>query len=1115
MSNKNSIDDKIKNDGKEEAQTHINNNINLKKIETFTTKILSNPSNKNKENGKEVENKKSPEIINTNIKKNNNNDHLNKKKQLKKSLLKSTLLSLSHLGRVEDAEIHRYANIPLKKMGEKNKDTIICSCCGRPSKQEGVFEKYKYSDSTDDFVICGQAISLYFSFYIYSIFILIIAFLSISLPSLIISYYRSDELNKLCNKIYDKNNIKECKIYLDHADYIEDENKSRFNFIVDFSGLNIKNYRIIHGILIENENNNLDNIFINYSILNFFGIWTILLIYFGYIILINNKKLFPGIDSVSPKNYSILITGMDGFYSFLKTKTNYLSIIKGQENKENNTEDMKQSSERETIDDKSLSGVNKFENIFQEKLSELFFDEKKQYDIQKVNVCFKINKFVELTEKLEEYIDMEKFIKLPYQDNKNMGVDKSKRIYYYSPLDNFNIHICEKEKKLSDIKKERSIIEKELNKLQQEAKEMNMDKFAGAVIISFNTVKEKEEFLSHIPKSLFLQLLKMIGTLRYFLCCCCIKKIDNSYFVMKHLKINIEEAPHSQDIIFENLEFTQQSKVYRVVGINMISLLLIAIGFGIILGFRQLQVHVDKKDYNQIIHFIISICISIVTSIINIIFEELLDMLTKHEKQSSITNLYLSYSIKLTIFYFLVKAIIPLAVEKILGTSDYEVLITNMMTIFLMNSLVTPILWTIKLSPIYWIKKIKIYLTKKNPSKYVNMSQKKLNKLYEKTDMLIAEKYSYIAYTLLMTFLYTSIFPFGVLISLGGFILCYFLEKYNFINKYKSPEVLDDSIFMFYMKNYIIFLFFIGVGDYIFLSDVLNNKGWSLVNIIFSGILSVIPFNYFLNIDFIGFKESEINTKTYKEAYLDLNFFCNTYERINPISKDESTKYYIEKLYENNIISKEQRDKHLKNFENIDLMELYYLNRKNRNNEKIKMSMGIQETNNFLKNLLPNQKKLLKFSSRFSSFINPNKNENQKTVSDPNQIVNPFINKQPKDNIILSINNEINNILNKNTQMKKEKEPNLNEIEIIKEESKIDVKQLEQKVDKIEKIIDKKNLQIQKKFNKFYNNIFLSRIYGSFQVYNYLNKNKDEDDEDLKEIEEKSEDDSSDYGYDI
>ena len=85
---------------------------------------------------------------------------------------------------------------------------------------------------------------------------------------------------------------------------------------------------------------------------------------------------------------------------------------------------------------------------------------------------------------------------------------------------------------------------------------------------------------------------------------------------MKYLKMEIEEAPNPEDIIFENLEFTQQSKTYRVVGYNMISLLLIGIGFGIILGLQNLQMYVNKKDYNKIIYYLISLCITIVSSII-------------------------------------------------------------------------------------------------------------------------------------------------------------------------------------------------------------------------------------------------------------------------------------------------------------------------------------------------------------------------------------------------------------------------------------------------------------------------------------------------------------------
>jgi hypothetical protein len=319
---------------------------------------------------------------------------------------------------------------------------------------------------------------------------------------------------------------------------------------------------------------------------------------------------------------------MDGFFSYLKKKTNFLSIMKQPEANDKKENELNQPSERELNDEKTFTGVKMFENLFKEKISELFLNEKKVYDIKKVNICFKINKYIELEEKYEKCEEMSLLKYTHYQEEKNKNVMKSQQCYYYSPFSDFNIHICEKKKKISDIKKEKRELEKKIEDLLEERKEITMEKFAGAVIVSFNTIKEKEEFLSNIPNSLFIQIVKYICRLRYFFCFCCIDKIDNSNFVMKHLKIKIAEAPNPKDIIFENLEFTQREKTYRVVGINMISLILIGIGFVAILGLQYLQMYVNKKDYNKIIYYIISLCITIVSSIINIIFEELLDILT-------------------------------------------------------------------------------------------------------------------------------------------------------------------------------------------------------------------------------------------------------------------------------------------------------------------------------------------------------------------------------------------------------------------------------------------------------------------------------------------------------
>ena len=863
---------------------------------------------------------------------------------------------LIYIGDIEQAKIHSNANRPLKKVGEFNSKTQFCKCCGLPCEKEGIMEKYNFKDSTEEFIKHGQVISLYFSFYIYSIFILAYAFFAISLPTIVITHQRANELDKICNELPNKKDFDECSIYL-----INNEKGTSYSSILDFSGLNIKNYKIIHSKLTESSNKNADKIIVNYSVLNFIGLITILFFNFGYILLLYNQTYLPDINIITPKKYSIIITEMDGFYSYLKKRflsdnnTNndaQVDITQKKSKKNSIAETEKKYSEREKLEEKEdineISDVEKFKNLFKERLAEIFLDNHEKFNIKQVNVCFKINEYIKKEGELEKCNEcMEKVESLTYQIQKNKGLEDEKKNYFYSPLSDFNIHWFEKKKSLKEIKEDKSLLEKEIDNLLKESKKINMDKFAGAVIISFNTIKEKEKFLSNFPDNLFVHFLNIAGKLRYFFCFCCIKKIDNLDF-WQTKKIQIEEAPEPEDIIFENLEFTTMTKTYRVVGMNMISLLLIGIGFGIIFGLQNLQNYVNKKKYNKFVYYLISLCITIVSSIINIIFESLLNFLTKTEKLKSVTNYYLSYSVKLALFSFLISGIIPLICDIISDAENYEILISNMIVMFLVNSIITPLLWTF--SPLYYIKKLQIYLIEKNekPNLYHNLNQKELNKLYELSDMNISYKYAYIAKTLLMTFLYISIFPFGVLISLGGFFFCYFLEKYNYINYYKRPEMLNNDLFIFYVNYFILFLFFLGVGDYIFLSDIYSTKGWSLANIIILGILIIVPYQYLLNHDFIGFKESEINKLTFDEVYFE---FYTDYERANPMTKKKGMENYIKKLYDIGKIDKKQKDNYLKNIENINLMKAYYENRQNVNLIKIQKMFGPLQEKTKLKNL--------------------------------------------------------------------------------------------------------------------------------------------------------------------
>ena len=121
--------------------------------------------------------------------------------------------------------------------------------------------------------------------------------------------------------------------------------------------------------------------------------------------------------------------------------------------------------------------------------------------------------------------------------------------------------------------------------------------------------------------------------------------------------------------------------------------------------------------------------------------------------------------------------------------------------------------------------------------------------------MKIASKYSYITTTLLISFFYLPIFPLGILISFIGFIFSFFLEKYNFINKYKKPIMLNNRIYEVYSNYFLIILFMASLGDYLFLKSVFNSKFAHFANIITFAFLLIIPYNKLLSIDFIKINE--------------------------------------------------------------------------------------------------------------------------------------------------------------------------------------------------------------------------------------------------------------------
>ena len=305
----------------------------------------------------------------------------------------------------------------------------------------------------------------------------------------------------------------------------------------------------------------------------------------------------------------------------------------------------------------------------------------------------------------------------------------------------------------------------------------------------------------------------------------------------------------------------------------------------------------------------------------------------------------------------------PLLGEIYHPSNGHKTLINNMLMMFIINSIYTPIRWTLDLS--YFKKKIQIWWLerKKEPDEEHGRTQKELNDLYELPPMNIAIKYSYVVKTLLMAFLYIAIFPLGIIISFLGFCLAYLLEKFNFCKMYKKPEMLGSKICKFYINYFVIILFVYTIGDLFLMRNTFDTNIWTWINLITFGTLIFIPYSKLITIDYLKVNKYDIFRKEYKDCIDTIQ----DYERVNPINQKEGKINYLKKLKSKEIISENEYQNYLKDIYNINFMQIYY---KNKNREDLK------KNNNEIENVNVKQNRNNKDSDKINDEININNIKN-------------------------------------------------------------------------------------------------------------------------------------------
>ena len=917
------------------------------------------------------------------------------KDQEQENQIKSTEdeFNLCKEGKIEFSKTHSSANRPLNKIGDFNNNTQFCPCCNLPAEQDNILIPFKFCESIEKYAECGEGIFLYFAFFKFAIASLFICSVIIGLTNIFYNFECNKALNEFCSNYYkkklifgDKSFLDECELYFTEAKENSDyHNSINVNAYFKFSTVNVKNYVDLFKKmkLKSSQTISFEKTIYNISLINYICLLSIFVINLIYIYYIYNKNNSVNYKYLRQSDYSVFV------YNIYDIHKRFLDLKKEIKDKNLQSNEYK---DKLGID-LSLSEIKSESDEFKCFLkNKIFIEEYNEYNsIDNIVLCSKMDKY----KKLEKDMDLiaQKINKIKFDDdiiefNNENNLTGDERKIVTAKFTFLFFKFCKKEEKLGDLKLQKEMIYKELDELYQNTKNNTSEYFAGCVFVTFTSLKEQELFLKRYNQSFLKSCLQFVKDIIYMICGYFMNKTEKPISWLKNY-IKVEQADEPSDIIFENLEYTILFKILRTFVVYAISFFFgifsNSIFFVILAAINSLLDYINKKFDNPVVQYLTSFAISFVSTFLNYIYENIFHILTKFEKQSTWTNYYLSYSIKVTTFSFINSGVLPLLGEIYNPSKGHQTLINNMLMMFILNSIYTPIRWTLDFS--YFTKKIRIWWLErqKDPDDEHGKTQKELNELYELPPMNIAIKYSYVVKTLLMAFLYIPIIPLGIVISFLGFVLAFFLEKFNFCKIYKKPEMLGSKICKFYINYFVFVLFACALCDFLFLKGTFDTSIWSYVNLITFGAFIILPYSKLLRKDYLKVNKYDL----FKKEYKDCMEFTEDYERVNPINQKEGKINYLNKLKEKGIISENEYQNCLKDIYNINIMQVYYKNKKSEDKVDVKEYNEIIVNNNSNEN---DNKKInvdIVNNSSVASNVNMNKsNKSKKNLKDKNKPLN-------------------------------------------------------------------------------------------------------------------------------
>mmetsp|Transcript_19221 Transcript_19221/g.35150 ORF Transcript_19221/g.35150 Transcript_19221/m.35150 type:complete len:1032 (+) Transcript_19221:5159-8254(+) len=507
-------------------------------------------------------------------------------------------------------------------------------------------------------------------------------------------------------------------------------------------------------------------------------------------------------------------------------------------------------------------------------------------NVLKVNITYDISEFVELSREMETLKNRLKYIDSYKADHDGKAPTKG--------------GCCKKGVDETEaIRKRTEVVYNRLQELEKELKPgVGKDLLIGQAFVTFKTqidarlvrYKWDGEWQDRFWNLIFR--------------CCRSKKLP----LFKGRKIRVKRAPEPNDIFWENLSFGFGKRLGNTIVTSLFTLVLLGICFVLIYATSAGQESIhdaygdDPSSEDLIKIRVLSILPSFGVVFINMMLGQLIRRTSAYEKHHTLTSYHTSVAVKLTIATCVNTALIALIVNLNPEDSWFTPggLATDMTYILLSNAFLQPISYVF--SPMYLVRLCKRRSARKNPY----CTQAEANMIFEGPPVDMAQRYANVMKTFIVTCAFAALIPLGVLFSLFGLILSYWVDKILLLRRHARPSrlsgKLSETMSLFVPWAVLIY----AIMTYVWMEAL--NPDQSAVSFVW--MLIVLGY-FFLPIEtFLKCRKADLGSygkeSDYQEAALT---FVDDYDRENPVTSDEGWAWYFDLLHKKKLIKDEDLSK--------------------------------------------------------------------------------------------------------------------------------------------------------------------------------------------------------------